>query len=99
MFDKIGVSSSFLYHLSLTNRRSMQELSKDAGYADMRIECTEVNWQTPNLKSIVERSILKKLLPFASKNLDKSAARSVVNFGSEYFLICRTEPSERKEPT
>ena len=98
MVNKTRVSSSLRYYESPANRQSIQELLRYTGYENMRIECTEVNWLVPSLKRIVVRPNLRNLLLFAFKVLDKSTSRLVEYFGSAYFLFCKAESSERREP-
>ena len=98
MVTKIGVSRSLRYYESLANRKSIQELLRYTGYENIRIECTEVNWLVPNLKTIVVWPNLRNFLFFAIKVLDKSTSRLVEYFRSGYFFVCKAESSERKEP-
>lgn len=89
LFTKRKLSNFPPYHVSLANRKSMNELLKRTGYTNIRMDCTEVNWPAPNFKSLISSFSLRNLLLFNSKLLDKSFARLMRNFGSRYFLVCQ----------
>jgi len=89
LFTKKRLSSFPPYHVSLANRKSMNELLKKTGYTDIKMDCTEVNWPAPNFKSLITTPSLRSLLLFNSKIIDKSFARLIRNFGSRYFLVCQ----------
>ena len=89
LFTKKRLSSFPPFHVSLANRKSMNELFEQTGYTNVKMDCTEVNWPAPNFKSLITRPSLRSLLLFNSKILDKSFAKLMRNFGSRYFLVCQ----------
>ncbi len=89
LFTKKRLSIFPPYHVSLANRKSMNELLKQSGYSNVKMDCTEVNWPAPSFKSLMTKPSLRSLLLFNSKVLDKSFASSMKNFGSRYFLVCQ----------
>lgn len=97
LLTKSRVSHFPPYHVSLANRKSMQELLRKAGFADIKIECTEVTWPAPNFKTFVKKPSPRSFLLFTSKVLDKIIARLVKNYGSRYFLVCKLEPHVSRE--
>lgn len=97
LFTKKRLSNFPPYHVSLANRKSMNELLKQTGYTNIKMNCTEVNWPAPNFKSLITRPSLRSLLLFNSKILDKSFARFMRNYGSRYFLVCQKATQENME--
>ena len=97
LFTKKRRSSFPPYHVSLANRKSMNELLEQTGYTNVKMDCAEVNWPAPNFKSLITSPSLRSLLLFSSKVLDKFFARLMKNFGSRYFLVCQKATQKNVE--
>ena len=89
LFSQSKVSSYPPYHVSLAHKISMQRILQLAGYENIEIECTEVDWPAPNYKEFFGKPSLRGLILLLAKSTDKLLARTIKSYGSRYFLVAQ----------